>query len=40
VALSPAVGDNHDLRWVSRSALPDYGIPAPVRTLLETRLPD
>jgi len=37
-ALAPMVGDNHDLRWVARHALPDYGIPAPVRSLLETRL--
>jgi len=40
VTLAAAVGDNDDLRWVSRQALPDYGIPAPVRTLLEARLPD
>jgi len=39
-ALALAVGDNDELRWVERKALPDYGIPAPVRTLLEARLPD
>jgi len=39
-ALAPMVGDNDDLRWVARKALPDYGIPAPVRSLLEARLPD
>jgi len=39
-ALAPMVGDNDELRWVARKALPDYGIPAPVRTLLEARLPD
>jgi len=36
--LAASIGDNDDLRWVAREALPDYGIPAPVRTLLETRL--
>jgi len=40
VALAPAISDNDELRWVTRKALPDYGIPAPVRTLLEAQLPD
>jgi len=38
--LAPAIGDNNDLRWIARKELTDYGIPAPVRTLLEARLPD
>jgi len=38
--LAPAIGDNDELRWVARKELPAYGIPAPVRTLLEARLPD
>jgi len=38
-ALAPMLGDNDNLRWLARKELPDYGIPAPVRTLLEARLP-
>ena len=30
-----ATGDNGDLRWIARDALPSLGIPAPVRKLLE-----
>jgi len=37
-ALRPLACDNDDLRWVARDALQGYGIPAPVRTLLEARL--
>jgi A/G-specific adenine glycosylase len=33
-----AVGDNDDLRGVARDELPALGIPAPIRTLLETQL--
>lgn len=36
VALHGAVGDNADLRWVSRSALPSLGLPAPIRKLLDS----
>ncbi len=34
IALRRGIGDNDDLRWVARDALPGLGIPAPVRTLL------
>ncbi len=36
VALREAVGDNADLRWVSRTALPTLGLPAPIRKLLDS----
>lgn len=36
VALRAAVGDNDDLRWVARDGLASLGIPAPIRTLLES----
>jgi len=35
VALLPKVGDNQDLRWVSRAELAALGLPAPIRKLLE-----
>ncbi|WP_051176472.1 A/G-specific adenine glycosylase [Luteimonas mephitis] len=38
VAMRHAVGDNDDLRWVSRDELHAFGIPAPIRTLLEAQL--
>ena len=37
VAPAAAVGDNGDLRWVSRGALAGLGIPAPVRTLIQAQ---
>ena len=36
VALRAAVGDNDDLRWVAHDGLASLGIPAPIRTLLES----
>jgi A/G-specific adenine glycosylase len=36
IALRPRVADNGDLRWVARAELPAFGIPAPIRKLLET----
>jgi len=39
VALAAAIGDNDHLRWVARAELADYGIPAPIRSLLEITLP-
>ncbi|WP_460764228.1 A/G-specific adenine glycosylase [Lysobacter fragariae] len=36
VTLGPRVGDNDDLRWVSRESLRSLGIPAPIRKLLES----
>ena len=38
VAASARVGDNADLRWVSRDELRELGIPAPIRTLLDSSL--
>ncbi|MGR4896511.1 A/G-specific adenine glycosylase [Stenotrophomonas sp. LARHCG68] len=35
VALRARVGDNADLRWVSRTELANLGLPAPIRKLLE-----
>ena len=37
VAPRDAVGDNDALRWVARGELAALGIPAPIRTLLETQ---
>ena len=37
VAAASSVGDNGDLRWISRDAMPGLGIPAPVRALLEAQ---
>ncbi|RPE77102.1 A/G-specific adenine glycosylase [Vulcaniibacterium tengchongense] len=34
-ALRARIGDNDDLRWVARDELRAYGIPAPIRKLLE-----
>lgn len=39
VALSDAVRDNGDLRWVARGDLAALGLPAPIRTLLQNRYP-
>ena len=36
VALRAAVRDNDDLRWIARDELASLGIPAPIRTLLES----
>lgn len=38
VTLKPAVRDVDDLRWVAPDALPTLGIPAPIRTLLQSVL--
>ena len=38
VRLRASVRDNPDLRWVSRDELRSLGIPAPIRTLLESTL--
>jgi A/G-specific adenine glycosylase len=40
VALRARVADNDDLRWVARGELAALGIPAPIRKLLETMLPE
>jgi A/G-specific adenine glycosylase len=40
VALHARVADNDDLRWVARGELAALGIPAPIRKLLETMLPE
>ena len=40
VALHAGVADNDGLRWVARAELPALGIPAPIRKLLETLLPE
>ncbi|MGY1520795.1 A/G-specific adenine glycosylase [Luteimonas sp. A482] len=39
VMLRASVQDNLDLRWVRRDELRSLGIPAPIRTLLESTLP-
>ena len=31
----PATGDNGDLRWIPRDALPALGLPTPIRKLLD-----
>jgi A/G-specific adenine glycosylase len=36
MSLRARVADNDDLRWVERAALATFGIPAPIRKLLET----
>jgi A/G-specific adenine glycosylase len=36
VALRPSIGDDDGLRWVAREHYASLGIPAPVRTLLQT----
>jgi len=36
VAPAAAVGDNDDLRWVARTELSGFGLPAPIRRLLLT----
>ena len=40
LALHARVADNGDLRWVARAELATLGIPAPIRKLLETTLPE
>jgi A/G-specific adenine glycosylase len=40
VAPHSRVADNDDLRWVARAELATLGIPAPIRKLLETMLPE
>lgn len=35
VALRDGVGDNDALRWVPRTALGGFGLPAPIRKLLD-----
>ena len=40
VALRARVADNGDLRWIARAGLATLGIPAPIRKLLETMLPE
>jgi A/G-specific adenine glycosylase len=40
VALRARVTDNGDLRWIARAELATLGIPAPIRKLLETMLPE
>ncbi|MBB5877571.1 A/G-specific adenine glycosylase [Xanthomonas sp. 3498] len=35
VAMSDALGDNDDLRWVARADLSTLGLPAPIRKLLD-----
>ena len=40
LALHARVADNDDLRWVARAELATLGIPAPIRKLLETTLPE
>ncbi len=39
VALRPGIGDDDGLRWVAREHYASLGIPAPVRTLLQTPSP-
>lgn len=39
VALQPRIGDDDGLRWVARESYASLGIPAPVRTLLQTTSP-
>jgi A/G-specific adenine glycosylase len=35
VALRPRIGDEENLRWVTREGYASLGMPAPVRGLLE-----
>jgi A/G-specific adenine glycosylase len=37
VAMRDVVGDNEAMRWVARDELAAFGIPAPIRTLLEAQ---
>jgi A/G-specific adenine glycosylase len=40
IAMRSAVRDNADLRWMARDELAAFGIPAPIRTLLEAQWRD